>query len=102
MGLNFVDLHVDSLVVVQAIQRGWARSLSGQALVKNIRRLLDSDWEVIVSHSYREANKCADALATYGCSLDRNIMFFYRCSSQISQLLLAGVTGFTTPKLFAL
>jgi hypothetical protein len=43
MGLNFVDLHVDSLVVVQAIQRGWARSLSGQALVKNIRRLLDSD-----------------------------------------------------------
>jgi hypothetical protein len=40
------------------------------ALVEKIRKLLSLDWEIVVHHSYREANQCANALATYGCNMN--------------------------------
>jgi hypothetical protein len=41
----------------------------------NIRRLFELDWEVTISHSYREANWWVDALANMGCDLDCNVVF---------------------------
>jgi hypothetical protein len=37
---------------------------------------LDKDWLVEIAHTYREANKCADALTNIGCYLDYDIIFF--------------------------
>jgi hypothetical protein len=51
-------------------------SKHGMAILKKIRDMLALDWIVEISHEYREANKCADALANIGCSLDRDVVFF--------------------------
>ncbi|MCI30277.1 putative non-LTR retroelement reverse transcriptase, partial [Trifolium medium] len=102
LGYDVVELNVDSMVVKQALNSGLAGNLSGQALVKNIRRLLDLTWEVTVKHSYRVANACADALANIGCSLDYNTVFYDAPPIHIRHLLEADALGITTPRLIPL
>lgn len=38
--------------------------------IATLRKLLQGDWEVIVAHSYRKANQCADYLAKVGARGD--------------------------------
>ena len=75
--LNFwaVKVNVDFLVVANCINGKGYGSLSGRSLVFEIQRLINLDWEIVVKHSYREANQCADALANFGCSLTGEITF---------------------------
>jgi hypothetical protein len=76
MGFKLVELDVDSVAVVKVIKTGVTTSVAGVSLIKSIRRLLEQGWEVKITHSYREANVCADALANIGCSLDLNTMYY--------------------------
>jgi hypothetical protein len=96
-----IELHVDSLVVAKAIMSQGNGSWRGRSLVERIR-LLALDWEVVISHTYREANKCVDALANYGCSMDNEIIYFDRCPSSISNLLLFDVLSNTTNNVISL
>jgi hypothetical protein len=52
-----------------------------------------------VSHIYREANKCADALANIGCSLDYETLYYDVCPAQLSDLVAADSMGISTPRL---
>jgi ribonuclease HI len=99
--LNFraVELHIDSLVVVQNITAKRSNNIVGRTLVERIRKHIDLDWEVVVHHSYREANFCADALANHGCLMEHGSVFFTACSSKFSHLMLADVMGIVTPRL---
>jgi hypothetical protein len=60
---------------------------------------MQEDWIVEVSHIYREANKCADALANIGCSVDFNSVFYDNCPSRIMDNYNFDVLGNSTPKL---
>jgi ribonuclease HI len=102
--LNFraVELHIDSLVVVQNITAKRSNNIVGRTLVERIRKHIDLDWEVVVHHSYREANFCADALANHGCLMEHGSVFFTACPSKFSHLLLADVMGIATPRLVSL
>ncbi|PNX87169.1 ethylene responsive transcription factor 1b [Trifolium pratense] len=51
------------------------------------------DWNVKVMHEYREANKCADALANMGCELDKEMVFYEECLMEIREILLADELG---------
>jgi hypothetical protein len=79
-----VELHIDSLVVARNITDNKSSSIIGKSLVERIRRLLELDWEVVVRHSYREANFCADALANHGCLMENDSVFFAACPSKFS------------------
>ncbi|GAU44140.1 hypothetical protein TSUD_188010 [Trifolium subterraneum] len=79
MGFRKVEVHIDSVVVVQVITTGKLHNKIGWSLVLNIRKLLELDWEVIIAHAYRETNKCADALANVGCQLNRTLIFYEDC-----------------------
>jgi hypothetical protein len=69
-------------------------------LIKRIKGLLAlNNWEVQISHVYREANRCADALANIGCSLDHNIIFYDTYPDIISDIMLADLMGITTPRM---
>jgi hypothetical protein len=68
-------------------------------LVAKIRSLIAMDWEVVVKHSYREANQCADALASCGVTLDDGFCFYESCPTHLSQLLVADVMGISMPRL---
>jgi hypothetical protein len=50
---------------------------------KNIKRLLEMDWKVRISHFYRETNQCAEVSANMGCVLDCDIIYFDDCQSRI-------------------
>jgi ribonuclease HI len=63
LGFRKIELHIDSVAVVQVISTGKLSSKSRWSLVLNIQKLLDLEWEVKIAHVYREANQCADALA---------------------------------------
>jgi hypothetical protein len=67
--------------------------------VKQIWLLLEKDWCVEILHVYREANKCADALANIGYTLDYEIEFYEDCPPHISELCIDDRMGFTTPRL---
>jgi ribonuclease HI len=99
LGFSRVELNIDSQAVVQAIKSKCSHSLVGGSLLKQIWRLLEMDWEVEVSHIYREANKCADALANIGCSLDYETLYYDVCPAQLSDLVAADSMGISTPRL---
>ncbi|PNX81975.1 ribonuclease H, partial [Trifolium pratense] len=98
---KFIEVHVDSLAVMQVVSSHENGSWKGRTLVEKIRRLLALDWEVVVHHSYREANCCADALANYGCSLTSGFSFFDVCPSSINNLLFFDLLGYTTPRVIS-
>ncbi|PNX97917.1 ribonuclease H [Trifolium pratense] len=99
MGFENVELSIDSKAVVHVITAGKATSADGYAIVRKIRRLLLMDWNVKVLHEYREANKCADALANTGCILDLELIFYQECPMEIRNILLADELGISTPRI---
>jgi hypothetical protein len=76
--------------------------IDGWSLCNQIRRLLQLEWEVLVCHTYREANICVDALAHIVCGLDFNVMFYELCPTQMSHLDLANMTGNSIPMLISM
>jgi ribonuclease HI len=89
MGFLHIELNIDSMTVVKVIKTGNGRNPLGLTLVKNIRRLIDLEWEVHISHAYRESNKCADALANIGCTLEKETTYYENCPSQIRELFIS-------------
>lgn len=67
LGIQFLEVQLDSLVVVGSITGSGIGSTAGWSLLQNIKELLQLDWEVNVSHVFREANRVADGLANLGC-----------------------------------
>jgi hypothetical protein len=63
--------------------------------------MMELDWQVEISHTYREANKCADASANIDCSTGYDIMYYESCPSQISELYLADSLGITAHRLIS-
>ncbi|PNY10193.1 ribonuclease H [Trifolium pratense] len=96
LGFKAVELNVDSLLVANVLN---SNQCSSRALVAKIRSLIAMDWEVVVKHSYREANRCADALASYGATLEDGFCFYETCPAHLSQLLVADVMGISVPRL---
>jgi hypothetical protein len=47
---------------------------------------------------YRESNQCADVLATIGCMLNKEVIYYTVCPIKIRGLLLADEMGITTPR----
>jgi ribonuclease HI len=102
LGFRKIELNVDSVVVAQTLRNGKSNSIMGNSLLKQIKKLLDLDWIVEISHMYREANKCADALANIGCSLNYDTTFYANCLKLISDVYSADIQGSSTPRLIAL
>ncbi|PNY12420.1 ribonuclease H [Trifolium pratense] len=99
IGFTMVELNIDSEAVVKVVKARQLGSSSGAALVKQIWRMLDMNWKVEISHTYREANKCADALANLGSTLDKELIFFDDCPSHIREICTADRLGITNPRL---
>jgi hypothetical protein len=56
----------DTLLAVNLIKQGVATHHRFANEVHSIRQMLDNDWEVVISHTLREGNACADVLAKMG------------------------------------
>jgi ribonuclease HI len=102
MGFRKVELDIDSMAVVSVLKNRRSSSSSGCSLLKRIWRLMQHDWIIEISHIYREANKCADALANFGCTLDFNSVFYDSCPTHIMDMYNFDVLGHSTPRLISL
>lgn len=64
--------------------------------------MLALKWEVMICHSYREVNSCADTLANIGCEHAPELRVYEQCPARLSSMLLADVMGITTPRVISL
>lgn len=58
------------------INKGRSRRSDGLEMLKKIVSLLSRFDEAFVTHTFRESNWCADALAKAGCRLSRDMHFY--------------------------
>lgn len=65
------ELWVSVICSLQLNSLGSPLSVS---LGKKIKKLLQEDWEVEISHVYYEANQCAHVLASMGCRQEINLL----------------------------
>ncbi|PNX92395.1 ribonuclease H [Trifolium pratense] len=94
LGFSNVELSIDSHVVVHVVSSGRHQGDGGYSIIKKIRRLLRLDWNIKISHEYRELNKCA-----VGCKLDHDVIFYEACPTKIRDILLVDEQGITSPRL---
>ena len=62
-------------------------------VLADIRALLQRQWNVRVSHMFREGNFCADALAKRGATQMEEVTLWNSPPSDLHQLLLADCMG---------
>ncbi|CAN1772141.1 hypothetical protein LINPERHAP1_LOCUS12114 [Linum perenne] len=70
MGYKKVHLQLDSLAAVTAILGTQEEGSRHGRTLDNIDELRSRDWEVTISHIFREGNRVADLLAHHRHSLD--------------------------------
>lgn len=101
-GFTKVDVQLDSMIMVNHLANFGDVSFTGSAIVNRIRTLLCLDWDVCFSHCYREANACADAMATISCDEDVVLCLFESPPTLISPLWLTDLIGVVTPRVIYL
>ncbi|CAN1842174.1 Putative ribonuclease H protein At1g65750 [Linum perenne] len=69
-GYKKVHLQLDSLAAVTAIQENQEEDSRHSWTLDSITELRSRNWEVTISHTFREGNQVADLLAHHGHTLD--------------------------------
>lgn len=96
MGFSKVDLQVDSNTIVGLIKSDNNLGMNNFSLLNRIWSLLERIGDVKISHTYREANHCADALAKYEVNSGEDY------SKIVRHLVHSDVVGSSIPKLILL
>ncbi|XP_045809693.1 uncharacterized protein LOC123904038 [Trifolium pratense] len=65
-GYRKVLCCLDSLLAVNLIKQGVTSHHRFANEIHSIRRMLENDWEVVITHALREGNACAEFLAKMG------------------------------------
>jgi hypothetical protein len=99
MQFSRIEVRVDSVEVVTDIKHNKYSRPHGKSLVTKICKMLELAWEVVINHSYREANKLANVLANHSYSLSDMCCFFDDCPSNFKHLLDVDEKGIGTPRL---
>jgi hypothetical protein len=61
--------------------------------IHRIRQLLNKDWSVVVNHTLREGNACADVLAKMGAASNSPLIILDEPPSQLASALHADAWG---------
>lgn len=75
LGYKRVEINVDSLQVVESIEKGKVEQIDCVAILHQILEVMDLMEVVIISHVYKSANACVDALAKLD-SRERIFLFY--------------------------
>ncbi|CAN0877469.1 Putative ribonuclease H protein At1g65750 [Linum grandiflorum] len=93
LGYRKVDLQVDSMTVVSLLQSQGETDHRHQACVQDLRQILDRNWIVHVTHTYREGNRVADLLAHHGHSLPFGVHSISSFSPALIDCIKADMIG---------
>ncbi|CAN1162756.1 Putative ribonuclease H protein At1g65750 [Linum perenne] len=101
-GVRKVQLQLDSAAAVAAILgESDFDSRHGQTL-QSIANLRQKDWEVDISHIYREGNRVADLLANHGHLLDFELHVNCLYPSEVDRTIWSDFCGACLPRLCVL
>ncbi|XP_057425690.1 uncharacterized protein LOC130719059 [Lotus japonicus] len=92
-GARDVECQSDSLDAVTLVNSAPPSRHMYASLIWDIKDLLGHEWQVVVLHTLREGNVCADFLAKFGASRDRSIVAIDHPLDEMSMLLLADALG---------
>lgn len=84
-----VEIKIDAAVVFDWITNDSTCNLNHSSLIMNCRTLAGLIPQVKICHCFREANKCADALARKGPSIQQDFIVFYSLPVDIAMLLFS-------------
>jgi ribonuclease HI len=63
------------------------------AIIRNIKEILNRNWHVVILHTYREGNACADFLAKHGARNNRGFTSIAIPPAGLNLCLLADASG---------
>ncbi|CAL1407399.1 unnamed protein product [Linum trigynum] len=92
-GYRKVHLNLDSSTAMSIIRNCSDDDHRHGLLVQHVCNVLNRDWDVVISHVYREGNRAADYLASLGHSLPFGTHHVDVCSPELCRWLEYDVMG---------
>lgn len=93
-GHKRVILEVDSMVVTRSLLGEINPSSPYYHVIRRCRELLEKqEWEVVVQHCYRQANRSADWLANYGVGLSPKLVIMEAAPTSLRAVLLEDISA---------
>ena len=98
-GIKRLLVEVDSLCVSQMISKQVIVPNVFYALVVAVRNLLSRNWQVSLSHIFREANSAADFMASMAYSVPYGVHVFNSPPVGIYSFILQDIVGVAKPRM---
>lgn len=98
-GFKNVIIEVDSLFVINAIQKVDCEGSSYHSLVRGIQNVLALEWRVSFQHVYLEGNRCADLMTALGASLPIGCHYFEQPTTAALAIINEEISGVSFPRL---
>ncbi|CAN0892951.1 Putative ribonuclease H protein At1g65750 [Linum grandiflorum] len=87
LGIRRIQVQSDSRAAIAILAKDYELDHQHEALVLHFKELHSRQWEVQLSHIYREANNAADYLANLGHSFSYRLHLFDSPDRGLSHLL---------------
>ncbi|CAN0906062.1 Putative ribonuclease H protein At1g65750 [Linum grandiflorum] len=98
-GFRKVILQLDSRCAISGLLGDPPDDFRHLSCILAAKQLLDRDWDVRITHTFREGNRVADALAHYGHSLPFGCRCDFPLSSTVLECIRADLIGVSFPRL---
>ena len=99
MQIPALEVELDAKAVADLMNNAISLNADYATIVADCKQLLSQIPQVKVSHCYREANRCADALARLGYSTSLNVMFFNSPPPNVLNVFLSDLYGLSQIRL---
>ncbi|CAN1732114.1 Putative ribonuclease H protein At1g65750, partial [Linum perenne] len=98
-GCRKVNIQLDSKAAIDAINGDPSSAGRHCQTLQRIRNLCNREWEVVVTHIFREGNRVADLLAHQGHSLAFGCYHLAVCNPDIRFALFSDCIGTSIPRM---
>ncbi|KAL9417260.1 hypothetical protein AB3S75_040274 [Citrus x aurantiifolia] len=98
-GIKCLLAEVDSLCVTQLISKRVVVPNEFYSVVVAIRELISRNWQVVITHIYREANSAADFMANMAHTYPQGLHLFSSPPVGIFSIIVQDLFGVTKPRL---
>ncbi|CAN0876636.1 Putative ribonuclease H protein At1g65750, partial [Linum grandiflorum] len=98
LGIRRIQVQSDSMAAIAILTKVSELDHQHTALVLRFKELCNRQWEVHLSHIYREANNAADYLANLDHSLSYGLHFFDSPDRGLSHWLHYVLIGVSLPR----
>ena len=93
LNLPAVIIELDAKLVVDLLKKAGGSLNGNDVIVVDCKENLKKIPRTIIKHCFREANKCADALAKRGALLSQDFLSFFFPPSNVASLLSLDSAG---------